>query len=32
MYDNIDIYNKKIEHNNMIYSIDKIRLKTYLFF
>lgn len=30
MYDNIDIYNKKIEHNNMIYSIDKIRLKTYI--
>lgn len=25
---NIDIYNTKIEHNNMVYSIDKIRLKT----
>jgi len=29
MYD-IDIYNKKLEHNNMVYSIDKIRLKTYM--
>jgi len=29
MYD-IDIYNTKIENNNMIYSIDKIRLKTYI--
>lgn len=27
---NIDIYNTKIEDNNMIYSIDKIRLKTYI--
>lgn len=25
---NIDIYNKKVEFNNMIYSIDKLRLKT----
>lgn len=30
MYDNLDIYNKKIEHNNMVYSVDKIRLKTYI--
>lgn len=30
MYDNLNIYNKKIEHNNMIYSVDKIRLKTYI--
>ena len=29
---NIDIYNTKIEHNNMVYSIDKIRLKTYCTF
>lgn len=29
MYD-IDIYNTKMENNNMIYSIDKIRLKTYI--
>lgn len=29
MYD-IDIYNTKIENNNMIYSIDKIRFKTYI--
>lgn len=29
MYD-IDIYNTKIEDNNIIYSIDKIRLKTYI--
>lgn len=29
MYD-IDIYNTKIEDNNMVYSIDKIRLKTYI--
>lgn len=27
---NIDIYNTKIEDNNMIYSIDNIRLKTYI--
>lgn len=27
---NIDIYNKKIQNDNMIYSIDKIRLKTYI--
>lgn len=27
---NIDIYNTKIEDKNMIYSIDKIRLKTYI--
>lgn len=27
---NIDIYNKKLEDNNMIYSVDKIRLKTYI--
>lgn len=26
----IDIYNTKIEDNNMIYSIDNIRLKTYI--
>lgn len=30
MYDNIEIYNKKLEHNNMIYSIDNLRLKTYI--
>ncbi len=30
MYDNLKIYNKKIEYNNMIYSIDKLRLKTYI--
>lgn len=29
MYD-IDIYNTKIEDNNMVYSIDNIRLKTYI--
>lgn len=29
---NIDIYNTKIEDNNMVYSIDKIRLKTYITF
>ena len=29
MYD-IDIYNKKVEFDNMTYSIDKIRLKTYI--
>lgn len=29
MYD-LEIYNTKTEHNNMIYSIDKIRLKTYV--
>lgn len=29
MYD-IDIYNKKIEFDNMIYSVDMIRLKTYI--
>lgn len=27
-----DLYNKKVEHNNIIYSIDKIRLKTYISF
>lgn len=27
---NLDIYNKKIENNNMIYSIDMLRLKTYI--
>lgn len=27
---NLDIYNKKVEFDNMIYSIDKIRLKTYI--
>lgn len=27
---NIDIYNKKVEFDNMIYSIDKLRLKTYI--
>ncbi len=27
---NIDIYNTKIEDNNMVYSIDNIRLKTYI--
>ncbi len=27
---NIDIYNTKIEDNNMVYSIDKMRLKTYI--
>lgn len=30
MYSNLKIYNKKVEYNNMIYSIDKIRLKTYI--
>lgn len=30
MYDNLNIYYKKIEFANMIYSIDKIRLKTYI--
>ena len=30
MYDNLNIYYKKIENNNMIYSVDKIRLKTYI--
>lgn len=30
MYDNLKIYYKKEESNNMIYSIDKIRLKTYI--
>ena len=29
MYD-IDIYNQKVEFDNMTYSIDKIRLKTYI--
>lgn len=29
MYD-IDIYNKKSDYDNMTYSIDKIRLKTYI--
>lgn len=32
MYNNLDIYNKKMESNNMIYSIDKLRLKTYITF
>lgn len=32
MYNNLDIYFKNIEYNNMIYSIDKIRLKTYINF
>lgn len=32
MYNNLDIYYKSIEFNNMIYSIDKIRLKTYINF
>lgn len=27
---NLDIYNTKVEFNNMIYSIDKLRLKTYI--
>lgn len=27
---NLNIYNTKLEDNNMIYSIDKIRLKTYI--
>ncbi len=27
---NLDIYNTKVENNNMIYSVDKIRLKTYI--
>ena len=27
---NIDIYNEKIEYNNMIYSLDMLRLKTYI--
>lgn len=31
MYD-IDIYYKKFEHNNMNYSIDMLRLKTYITF
>ena len=26
----LDIYNTKVENNNMIYSVDKIRLKTYI--
>lgn len=30
MYNNLTIYNKKIENNNMIYSCDKLRLKTYI--
>lgn len=30
MYNNLDIYLKKIEVNNMIYSCDKLRLKTYI--
>ena len=30
MYDNLDLYCKKIENNNMIYSVDKLRLKTYI--
>lgn len=30
MLDNIDMYFKKIEQDNMIYSIDKLRLKTYI--
>lgn len=30
MYDNLKIYHKKIEFDNMIYSIDKLRLKTYI--
>lgn len=30
MYNNLKIYHKKVESNNMIYSIDKIRLKTYI--
>ena len=27
---NIDIYNKKFEDNNMVYSVDMLRLKTYI--
>lgn len=27
---NIDIYNKKIDNNNMTYSVDMLRLKTYI--
>lgn len=27
---NLDLYYAKIEHNNMTYSVDKIRLKTYI--
>lgn len=27
---NIDIYNKKIDYNNMTYSVDMLRLKTYI--
>lgn len=30
MYNNLNIYYKKIEFNNIIYSVDKIRLKTYI--
>lgn len=30
MYESLKIYNKKLEFDNMIYSIDKIRLKTYI--
>ncbi len=30
MYNNLDIYNKKVEFNNMTYSVDKLRLKTYI--
>ena len=32
MYDNLNLYVKKIENNNMIYSCDKLRLKTYINF
>lgn len=30
MYNTKNIYNKKVEFDNMIYSVDKIRLKTYI--
>lgn len=30
MYNNINIYNKFVEDNNMVYSIDNMRLKTYI--
>ena len=27
---NLNLYNTKVEHNNMVYSVDKLRLKTYI--
>ena len=30
MYKRSDMYAKKVEHNNMIYSVDKLRLKTFI--